>query len=154
MIEYQTDELEVCSVLASFIRSNPNVVMIIIDDESGIYASTYPGELCNPFHEDYDLLEDKVILEVNHKSNLLDIEAMVHELKHIEQILCGTLVVDNGGVLWKGVKYNHIHPKGCISHIKYFLSPWEIEAYKAQYNAVQRILPWWLWFPTYILYHL
>lgn len=63
---------------------------------------------------------------------------LVHELKHVEQYQRGDFEFCRNHVIWKGVEYpkpvNRFRTEAEVR--SYFESPWEIEAYRAEYETL------------------
>lgn len=153
MGDYRTGEVVMSSDQAKFIKDHRDKLVIIHDAKSDIHASVYPGVLCNPNTDDYEFLKDKVILEISDMSVLDDIEVMAHEFAHIEQLLEKILTIDNDYITWNGVKVraSSVDPIGICGRYRYYTSPWELQAYRAQYSVKRRVVPFWLWYLGYVL---
>ena len=75
-------------------------------DTSGMI---YEGEYDDGYWFTLELVSDDQLLE-----------AVMHEMKHVEQVLSGRMSYDNeGNIFWEGVRYDG-----------YYETPWEIEAYQ------------------------
>ncbi len=66
--------------------------------------------------------EKSFIIEVAEHDPAGMFKTLVHELRHIFQILCGQLKRITGGWLWEGRYYP--------SHTSYWDRPWEIDAHR------------------------